>query len=95
MANDEERSQAEVKGRLPDGHEEYSYNGETESLLLPPEQESENVAAAQRAMEDLAARALSGELSINTMRTCRRFFTQLLDGMAVPETTDDMPMEDM
>lgn len=85
MANDEERRQAEIKGRLPSGHEQYTYDGDVGKQLIELDEGSETVAAAQAFMNDLAARAITGELDITTLEQCYAFLGQLRDRMAVPE----------
>lgn len=91
MANDEERQQAEIKGRLPQGHDTYIYDGDAGKKLIPLDQDSENVSAAQRTMNELAARALAGELNVDTLRQCRHFLGGLMDGMGVPEGKASTP----
>jgi hypothetical protein len=91
MANDEERQQAEVKGTLPDGHEAYEYDGDVGRELIPLDGESDNVAAAQRAMNELSARALSGELNVASLHQCRHFLSRLVDGMGLPEDRASSP----
>jgi hypothetical protein len=88
MANDEERQQAQIKGKLPDGHEQYAYDGDVNSRLIPVENDSANVAAAQVAMNDLAARSLSGELDLATLQRCRDFLGQLVQRMSGPPTDE-------
>lgn len=86
MENDEERHQAEVKGRLPPGHEQYKYDGDVGKQLIELDEESENVTAAQASMNDFTSRAITGELDIDTLRQCHRLLSQLVERMAVPET---------
>jgi hypothetical protein len=100
MANDEERRQAEIKGKLSSGHEAYEYDGDVGKKLIPLDEDSEDVSAAQRAMNELSARALAGELDVDTLRQCRNFLSGLMDGMGVPEgrasspPPSDAPMDD-
>jgi hypothetical protein len=101
MTNDEERQQAEIKGTLPDGHEAYAYDGDEGRELIPLDGDFENVSAAQRAMNELSARALAGELNVDTLRECRHFLSGLMAGMGLPEgrasspPPSDTPMEDV
>lgn len=101
MANDQERQQAEIKGRLPSGHEAYEYDGDVGKYLIPVDEDSKEVSAAQRAMNELSARALTGELDVDTLRECRQFLSGLMDGMGVPEgrastpPPSDTPMDDV
>jgi hypothetical protein len=100
MANDEERQQAEIKGTLPSGHEAYKYDGDVGKTLIPLDEDSDHVSAVQRAMNELSARALAGELNVDTLRQCRHFLGGLMDGMGVPEgrasspPPTDTPMDD-
>ena len=100
MANDEERQQAEIKGKLPDGHEAYAYDGDAAKELIPMDGDFKNVSPAQTAMNELSARALAGELDMDTLRQCRHFLDRLINGMGVPEgrasspPLSDEPMDD-
>jgi hypothetical protein len=85
MADDEERRQAEIKGKLPSGHEQYTYDGDVGRQLVELEEDSENVTAAQASMNDFATRAITGDLDIDTLRQCHGFLSQLVERMAVPE----------
>ncbi len=85
MANDEERRFAEVNGKLPDGHDQYTYNGDVESQFTEVDQNCENIANVERSMNDLAARAIAGELDRTTIRRCCDFLSQLIAGMDIPE----------
>ncbi len=91
MANDEERHHAEIKGTLPAGHESYTYDGDAGKELIPLDGDFENVSAAQRAMNELSARALAGELNVDTLRQCRHFLSGLMDGMGLPEGRASSP----
>jgi hypothetical protein len=101
MANNEERRQAEVKGKLPSGHEKYTYDGDVGRELIEVNDDSENVTAAQASMNDFATRAITGQLDIDTLRQCHGLLSQLVERMAVPEARalspppSNAPMDDM
>jgi hypothetical protein len=90
MANDEERRQAEIKGKLPAGHEQYKYDGDANSGLIPIGNDVAHVTEAQAAMNNLAARALSGELDRDTIVRCRDLLDDLVERMSwiTPEQHD-------
>ncbi len=91
MANDAERRDAEIKGTLPDGHEAYTYDGDEGKTLIPLDGNSDHVSAAQVAMNELSARALSGELNLSTLHECRHFLGGLINAMGLPESTASSP----
>lgn len=65
MANDFEREEAKVKGALPEGHEQYNYDGDIDAVFTPvdfeKDEKSERINAAKRMVNDFAVLCKAGE----------------------------------
>jgi hypothetical protein len=85
MSNDEERSLAAIRGSLPRGHEQYSYDGDVNAQIIP----GRDVVDLPSIIEErLASSIRAGQLDRNGIRRLSKYL-RTLDAQLSQETDDD------
>lgn len=86
MATDEDRRQTAIKGRLPDGHEKYQYDGDINSQTISsadfPQESIEGAASQNRkSLADVMAMIIAGEISLGDLEDLQRLLQPNLPRM--------------